>query len=289
VTVFCKISKLTKSITLPFILILFVFPVYGEIIHLKDGQVLKGSIIKENNQIIVVKTRYLTRRIKRANIKRILYGERDAENIYIQKISGKIISGFLVDQDSHFVFFRRTKESPEEIKIPKSDIKQMSRTEIIPINPDITLRAAMFYPLNPGGSDLAVSPMFIVGTGFNFTPIKKVRIVPEIGYVKSESKTNTDQYLKIIPITMNITYNIPVSFFSLIPKAGIGMAVVDFNNGEGELSRGYDLYCNAGAGAVYNLIDNLLTIGLWVEYNMISDGAGNIHNILLSGGFSYVF
>ena len=61
---------------------LFSLQVYAEIIYLNDGQVLKGSIVKEEKEFIVIKTRFQERKVYRNNITRIMYGARDMEPVF---------------------------------------------------------------------------------------------------------------------------------------------------------------------------------------------------------------
>ncbi len=263
--------------------------IYGEIIYLNDGQVLKGTIVKENNKKIILKTKYQTRHVKRNNIKRILYGERDMERIYILYKNGSMTNGFLVDQNSKYIVFREKEDSIVEEKILKSDIKQISREEIIPLHPDISGRINIFYPLNSGGSGLAAAPMYTINIGFNFTRVKNVRIMPEAGYVKSISKANRNRYLQIVPLTIGISYKISLRNAVILPKTGIGIAVVDFRTGEGEEYRGYDLYSTVGAGTFYKLFDGALKLEVWIEYGLITESSALMHNIIAGAGISCPF
>ena len=56
---------------------------YAEMVYLKDGQVISGKIISEDRVWITVKSKYQTVRFKRSEIKRIMYGDRKMEEIYI--------------------------------------------------------------------------------------------------------------------------------------------------------------------------------------------------------------
>ena len=272
-----------------FLLLIMIIPISigSEIIYLNDGQVIKGAIIEEKSDSITVKTRYQTRRVRRNHIKRIMYGDRDMERIYILFNNGDIINGFLVDQDAKQVIYRESKDSAEEKSIPKSIIKQISNKEIIPLFPEIIFRAGLFVPIDSGGSELGSAPLYIVGLGFNLSWIKGLRLITETGFVKSESKSNENGYFQIVPIVISITGSISIPYIDLVPKVGMGIAVVDYDNGDGEKFRGYDLDMTAGVGAVYEITARSVYAGIWFEYKMLAEASTVMNNILLSAGLSY--
>ncbi len=172
----------------PFILtIVLIFPVRlnSEIVYLNDGQILKGSIIKENRSSITLKTRFHTRKIYREHIKRILYGDREMESINILLKDGELLKGYLVDQDANRLIFREKRDTPIERTIPKSDISQLSPEEITLLSPGIYFYIGYFIPLATGKTELTASPLYMIGAGINFPWIKNTRIVMEAGHTKA--------------------------------------------------------------------------------------------------------
>ncbi len=101
-----------KNFLFLFIIVLMVpLRLNSEIVYMKDGQILKGSIIREDRSTLIVKTRFQTRKIYRDHVKRILYGDREMESINILLKSGEILKGYLVDQDAKQVIFREKKDA----------------------------------------------------------------------------------------------------------------------------------------------------------------------------------
>ncbi len=269
----------------------------AEIIYMNDGQVIRGTIVSEGTDTITVRTEYQTRTIFRRHVTRIMYGERDMEPIYFLMRDGRLINGFLVDQDSRKVVYRKTKDSPEEFTLLKEDISQMSAKEITPLYPDLTFRGGIYYPVNPGGSKLSPSAIYFGGYGINFTWVKNARLLLEAGYTKCASEASDNLKFQVIPFVLSGLYSLPFPFtgddlgkkLRLVPKAGAGLAVVDFDDGEGSQYRGYDFTALAGAGIVYELSRKTLSAGVWMEYNLIYEKSSMMHGALLSAGLQFMF
>jgi hypothetical protein len=126
----------------------------AEFIYLKDGQVIQGAIIAEDAQFYTVKTKYQTRKIARDDVIRIMYGERKMERVYLLLNDGTRDGGYLVDQDAEKIILRDTETSPKERIVLKSKVKQMSSSEIIPLEPSLTFRGGIFLPFNSEGAKL---------------------------------------------------------------------------------------------------------------------------------------
>lgn len=262
---------------------------YPEIIYLKDGQVLRGSITDEDRESVTLKTKYQARKIYRDHIKRILYGDRTMEKINILLRNGKILKGFLVDQDAEKVIFREKRDSAHEITIRKNNIKQMSPDEINLLDPDIFFHFGYSIPLSKGKTELSPSPLYTLGSGINFTWIKRVRLTLEIGYTRARGKADKDEYMQNIPVTLNSLYRIPFSHFTLVPKIGFGYALMEFRDSENSRYRSYDPTAKIGAGIEYSLMKNRLNIGIGVDYNMIFEESMVFKSAGVQAGLSFVF
>jgi hypothetical protein len=271
------------------LLSLFLNSAFAETVYLKDGQVLDGKIIGETTSEITVRTKFMTKRINRDNILRIMYGERKMEKIYLLMNDGTTQTGFLVDQDASQVIIRDQENSPQERSIPKSTIRQMSNSDIVPLDPSIFIRSGVFAPLNSKGSKLKPSICYYAGSDITFQWIKNVRVMAEAGYSKNTSK-NKGLYMQFIPIQASASYDIVLAKnLHLWPKLAFGATVVDFNDGEGTKTRSFSFSGNAGSGLVYEVIDRHLFIGLWAEYSFIRDKSSNLHNFIGTAGVSYRF
>ena len=167
----------------------------AEIVYTKDGQVIKGNIIRENRRYVYIKTKYQVKRIKRRLIKRILFGDREMERVFIVMNDGTTIRGYLIDQNSKKIYLRKDKNSAKETVILKRKVRQMSRDVLIPLEPDFSIRAGIFVPFMPTGSKLKLAPIFRGVFSFNLPWFNRTRLGIESGYVKSYSDSNKDQGL----------------------------------------------------------------------------------------------
>ncbi len=278
------------SIFLLCVIIIFLSDkIKAEIIYLKDGQVVKGSIIFENKQLVKIKTPYMVRTIKRSRIKRVLYGERDMEKIHILLKDYTIIQGFLVDQDAQKVIYRKTKTSAKDITILKSKIRQLSREEINLLNPEVYIKPGLFYPFNSGGAKVNPTYIIVAGTAINTTVIRNVRAYFETGYTRLDGSKNKDLYIQIIPLMFGLNYHIPIHSFDIFPRMGAGLTIVDFNNAEGDEFRGFDLFTSVGVEGRYEIIKRHVDIGIALEYSLLVEQEFQMHSTILSVIASYKF
>ncbi len=259
-----------------------------EIIYLKDGQVLKGAIIHEDKESITLQTKYQARKIYRDHIKRILYGDRAMEKINILLRNGKILRGFLVDQDAEKVIFREKRDSTEEVTLRKVSIKQMSPDEIKLLSPDIFFHLGYYLPVSKGKTELSISPLYTLGSGINFIWINRTRLTLEAGYSRIRGKENKDEYMQNIPVTLNSLYSIPFAHFNLVPKIGMGCVISEFKDSENNRYRSYDLTAGMGAGMEYGLTKKI-NIGIWMEYNMIFEKGTVFSGVVVKTGLGFVF
>ncbi len=260
-----------------------------ETVYLKDGQVLRGSILREDRESVSLKTRYQTRKIYREHILRIMYGNREMENVYLYLKDGSLVNGFLVDQDAEKIVFRAKRDSPEEKSILKSAIRQISNEEIRPLYPDISLSAGIFLPINSGGASLSPAPIYILGSGISFPPIRKSRILLELGYAKSMSSENRDRSFQLVPLTLKGLYPVETSWLKLTPRLGIGAVMLTFRDGEGEEYTGYDITASLGAGLDYRFPETDIRASLAAEYSIILEGSDILSSLILRAGINYRF
>jgi hypothetical protein len=261
-------------------------PAPAEIVYLKDGSVLKGSIIKEGRYDITIKNENGQKEIKLSDIQRILYGNNEMERIFIITNSGKTEKGYMVDQDDDKITIREDPSSPKEKTILKKEIREISRDEIYPVDFELIAKLSWFMPLDSGGADLANSMLYTFGMGFNSMMAMNLRFVLESGFTRPKSASNSGRYLQIIPITLSLTYRIGTANFGIIPKIGAGLAVMEFNTNEDKTLKSKAFEGLAGAGIVYG-ISRRVDLGLWAEYNIFYDGSDYLQAGLISFSFSY--
>lgn len=96
---------------------------YAEAIFLRDGAIIKGTIIKDStDSLTLLDSAGREREIPRANIKRILYTDLKLGKIYIQKRDGKNFVAFMVDEDRDSYTFRMDLYKPEEFAVKRADV-----------------------------------------------------------------------------------------------------------------------------------------------------------------------
>ena len=100
----------------------------GEYIFLRDGQIIEGTIVGENAKTVSVRKKDNQQETyQRENIMRILYTELYMGKVHVQKIDGKGVTGFMVDEDRNTYTFRKELNSPEEFTIPRDKVLFISR------------------------------------------------------------------------------------------------------------------------------------------------------------------
>lgn len=275
------------------ITLLCAFPFAGahaEYLYLKDGQVIQGTIESEDAEGYNVKTKYQTKRVPRGDVTRIMFGERKMEPIFLLMNDGSSKKGFLVDQDAEKIIMREKENSPGEITVLKKDIRQMSASEIVPLNPSIYARAGYFFPLNSGGSELKPAPAFFAGSDINFQYIRNTRVLLEAGYADCGS-SNSGLYMRFIPLIVSAKYyyTIGSSSFSVIPGITAGMTLIDFDDGENSKYRCFAGTAGGGAGFGYELMKNSLYVAGYTDYLFFSDRKKLLHTVTASISVSYRF
>jgi hypothetical protein len=278
----------------------------GEVIYLKDGQVISGSIVRETKKQVTVKTKYKSYVFKRKDIKRILYGSRQLERIYIQLKDNSIIDGYMVDQDNEKVVLRRSKDSPMEENISKKNIQQMSNESIVLFFPEVSVRTGIFYPLNTrNGADLDPAYITMAGFGIRVPFLPGSRIQFEAGYVENSSEfkdydgNKNKLSLMTLPLLLNYTYTYKINaggsglwnrFLQrsyLSGKLGAGMAYQVFDNGEGEKFTAINFAGIAGLGYSFEIMKRRLFLKLHSDFLFITDSKSLLLPYMLSVSLNY--
>jgi len=262
---------------------------FAEYVYLKDGQVIQGKIISEDQREITVQTKFQKKTIRRDEILRIMYGERKMEKIFMLMNDGTTRIGYKVDEDASQVLIRDKEDSPKESSIPKSTIKQMSSSEIVPLDPSIFVRGGVFGPVNSKGAKLKPAACVFVGSDLNFQWINNIRIYGEAGYSKNKSK-HKNLYMQFIPIHISAIYDFALSHnFHIMPRLGLGGTIIDFNDGEVSKTRSVAGSGTGGLGFVYEVMDRHLYVGLWGDYWAMRDKSSLLHGYSGTLGISYRF
>ena len=94
----------------------------GEFIFLKDGKIIKGTIISDEAETIVARVNGKTRRIRRKTIMRILYTDLKMGKVYIQMRDGTSRIAYIVDEDRMSYICREELYSPKEFVLKRSAV-----------------------------------------------------------------------------------------------------------------------------------------------------------------------
>jgi len=103
---------------------------FAESIFVKDGRILEGKIIKENDSTVTIVTG-TTREIDRKDVLRTIYHNSYKEKKYITTADGKVYEVFIVDEDNSCYTCREKLDSNIEIKILKEDIESISKKRVV--------------------------------------------------------------------------------------------------------------------------------------------------------------
>jgi hypothetical protein len=101
---------------------------YAESVFLRNGNIVEGTIISEDDKKVEIKTAAEgNREIPRKDILRTLYHDKFKEKKVINKTDRTKVSGFIVEEDSESYTYRPDLNSSREMKINKDEIDSVSR------------------------------------------------------------------------------------------------------------------------------------------------------------------
>lgn len=104
----------------------------NEIVFLKNGDVLYGSVMKENDKYIFFKEKKKTetRSFRRSQVVRVLYNKKKISKSYIYRKDGTSLLGFIVEENAEGIRLRKILARPDEIFIHRSEIASISEKKI---------------------------------------------------------------------------------------------------------------------------------------------------------------
>jgi len=132
--------NLKKVILQPLLIIIIFFTtnaLYAESIFMNDGSIIDGTIIKESNTRVKIKTDDRKKKyISRKKIIRIVYSDDYEKKVYLYKKDGSSLHCHIVEESSENYIIRYMLTSPEEYKISKDEVDAISKREIASIEKD---------------------------------------------------------------------------------------------------------------------------------------------------------
>jgi hypothetical protein len=101
----------------------------SEYLFKKDGSIIHGKITRENAKSVTIKAASgPAAQVERSDIMRILYTELYMGKVYIRLTTGKVLDGYMVDEDQTTYTFRKELYQPEEFTLPRSKVMFLVRS-----------------------------------------------------------------------------------------------------------------------------------------------------------------
>ncbi len=276
-----------KRILITLVSIFTLLPLLAEVVYLNDGTILNGTIIDENASTVTIQTKYQTRTISHSQIKRILYGERQLEEIHILMKNGDRIHAYQVIQDNEKVIIRRSMDDPKEETIYKKDIRQMGPEEIMVFNPEIDVSGGMVYFLNPGSSDLGYAYIARASMYYDIPVVAHTKACLDTGYA-SGSGSGGDLLITFIPIYLSGIYEFTVAGAIVYPKLGAGATILSMDDKVKDPVQGVVFSSIIGGGAAYPLIKEKLYFRIELDEVSLWESS-SLHTLMATAGLGYRF
>ena len=126
-------KRINKAIFLPVIIAAIIFSITiesrPEMVFRKDGSIVQGTIVKDSAAHITLREKNgITAQIPRSDILRILYTQIYLGKVYIRLTSGKIMEGYVVDEDQQNYTVRKVLNKLDELIVPREKVMFVARS-----------------------------------------------------------------------------------------------------------------------------------------------------------------
>lgn len=116
-----------KKILLTALILCLSINLYAEYLFLKDGSIIKGTIISETAAYVNFRNEERkTERYPRDQIMRVLYTELNMGKVFVQRRDGKVETAYMVDEDRTTYTFRKNLYKPAEFTMKRADVLFMA-------------------------------------------------------------------------------------------------------------------------------------------------------------------
>lgn len=157
---------------------------FSESIFLKNGEIIEGSVTKEDKDQLYIKQADANIKIlDHVSILRILYSYDYKKRMHIYLKSGEILEGHIVDENIDFYIYRTDLNSNQEFKIKKSMVKVISEGTLTQV--DFGLK------IQTGSGALAAAGIYFQIKAF------ELFLAPGIIYVDQDEETYKAMPFKI--------------------------------------------------------------------------------------------
>lgn len=208
--------KLKIHIIILIMLLAVTMPLYSEYVFLKDGSIIEGVITSDAAGSVTIRDKdKKIRQIPRTNIMRILYTELYMGKVYVQKIDGKNVICYMVDEDRESYTFRKELFNPEEFKLRRDQVLFMARGNPTGLEGEAEFdRASLkwFPPYNP----VKKYRIYIKGP-----EDKAYRVADETGSKSitiKELKSNTKYLIYVTALDSSGDESVPSNELTLMTK-----------------------------------------------------------------------
>jgi hypothetical protein len=103
---------------------------YAQSVFLKDGSIVEGKIITENDVFLTIKTEKESKNIKRSEIIRTVYNNDFKTRVNVVLMDGRIIKGYVVEESKNYYVIRKYLDSTKELKLEKSKINGILKDDV---------------------------------------------------------------------------------------------------------------------------------------------------------------
>lgn len=120
-----------KKISLLLFVLFVPAVIYAEAVFLKDGSIVEGEIVSENDREAVLRTgRGQQQRVLRKDILRIAYDDRYRNKVYIYLMNGELVEGYIVAEDRDEYIIRENINSEAERALKKKNVNVIAKQKI---------------------------------------------------------------------------------------------------------------------------------------------------------------
>ncbi len=114
---------LIKTIVFIPLFLFIVIPLNAEYLFLKDGSIIKGKIVSETaNDVVIRDEKNKVLNYPHNKVLRVLYTEISMGKVYVQMKSGENFKGYMIDEDRDSYIFRHDINKPEEFTVKRSKV-----------------------------------------------------------------------------------------------------------------------------------------------------------------------
>ena len=117
------------SIVLFVTVIVYTNNAFSQSVFLKDGSIVEGTILTENDNFLTIKSNSGKRNIKRSDIIRTVYNNDYKTRVNVVLMDGRIIKGYVVEEGKNYYIVRKYLSSTKELRLNKKKINGILKDE----------------------------------------------------------------------------------------------------------------------------------------------------------------